>query len=267
MHVVVTGASSGIGRAIALEYGRAGAKLTLVARRRDKLEALARELGTDCFVAPCDLSDLSHAADWLEAAEQANGPIDVLVNNAGVMTLGATAQLPAADGQRMLDVCLGAPLHLTRAVLPGMLARGGGAIVQVSSMAAFAAPPGGTWYSAAKAGLEAFTEGLRAELRGTGVHLLGVYPGPVATPLADAGYAAYEPNGVVSALPLGSPERLAQLIRRGVERRQRTLVYPGAFRVGQIFPRFGRWFTNAVSPKLKTLPTGSATAAMLPPAP
>ncbi len=253
MHVVVTGASSGIGRAIALEYGRAGAKLTLVARREEKLEEVAREAG-GAFVVARDLSKLDRVADWLDEAERRNGPVDVLVNNAGVMTLAPAAQLSAEEGQRMIDVCLSAPLRLTRAVLPGMLERRSGTIVQVSSMAAVVQTPGGSWYGAAKAGLLAFTEGLRAELRGSGVHLLGVYPGPVDTPLAEGGYAAFEKSAVVDALPVGTPERLAELVRLGVERRQKTLVYPGAFRLAWLFPRAARWFTAASAPALKPLP-------------
>jgi short-subunit dehydrogenase len=266
MHVAITGASSGIGRALAVEYGRAGAKLTLVARRRELLEEVAREIGREVHIVAQDLSDPERAAEWLLAAEDVNGPVDVLVNNAGVMSIGATAELDARTGQRMLDVCLSAPLRLTRAVLPGMLERGGGTVVQVASMASFATPPGGTWYGAAKAGLASFSESLRHELKGTGVNVLTVYPGPVATPLADAAYAAYAPSRIVDALPAGNPQELATLIRSGVARGSARIVYPRFYRMGQLFPGFARWLTRAASPTLKAHTLTQAHAAVALPA-
>ena len=264
MHVAITGASSGIGRALAVEYGRAGAKLTLVARRRELLEEVAREIGREVHIVAQDLSDPERAAEWLPAAEEINGPVDVLINNAGVMSIGLTAELDARVGQRMLDVCLSAPLRLTRAVLPSMLERRAGTIVQVASMASFATPPGGTWYGAAKAGLASFAESLRHELKGTGVNILTVYPGPVATPLADAGYAAYAPSRIVDALPAGNPQDLAKLIRSGVAKGSARIIYPSFYRMGQLFPGFARWFTKAASPKLKahTLTQAHAVAAL-----
>jgi len=268
MHVAITGASSGIGRGLAVEYGRAGAKLTLVARRRELLEELAREIGREVHIVAQDLSDPDRAAEWLPAAEAANGPVDVLINNAGGMSIGASVELDARVGQRMLDICLSAPLRLTRAVLPGMVERHSGTVVQVASMASFATPPGGTWYGAAKAGLASFAESLRHELKGTGVNILTVYPGPVATPLADAGYAAYAPSRIVDALPAGNPQELAVQIRSGVAKGSARIVYPSFYRMGQLFPGFAKWFTRAASPKLKahTL-TQAHAAAALPAAP
>ncbi len=266
MHVAITGASSGIGRALAVEYGRAGAQLTLVARRRELLEEVAREIGRDVHIVAQDLSDPERAAEWLPAAEEINGPVDVLINNAGVMSIGLTAELDPRIGQRMLDVCLSAPLRLTRAVLPGMIERRSGTIVQVASMASFATPPGGTWYAAAKAGLASFAESLRHELKGTGVNILTVYPGPVATPLADLGYAAYAPSRVVDALPAGDPQELAVLIRSGVAKGSARIVYPAFYRVGQLFPGVARWFTRAASPKLKVHTLAQAHAAIALPA-
>ena len=230
MHVVITGASSGIGRALALEYGRAGAALTLVARR----EELLRELET--------------IGGFLDGAIAKNGAIDVFVNNAGVMDIGPTHELSAEIGQRMLDVCLSAPLRLTRAVLPAMLARRSGTIVQVASVAAFVPPPGGTWYGAAKAGLSAFSETLRVELKGTGVNVLSVYPGPVKTPLADGARATYSESAVIDSMPEGTPEVLAQQVLRSVDKRSARLVYPKAYAATRWFPSFFRWMTALATP-------------------
>ena len=154
-HVVITGASSGIGEALAREMARAGAHLTLVARRRDRLEQLARECGTRAHVIERDLSDLEGAASWLSEAVAALGPIDILVNNAGVESIGPTVGIDPRDARRVLALNLEAPLLLSSAVLPGMQARGG-VIVNVASVAALAPPPQFAWYAASKGGLAAF---------------------------------------------------------------------------------------------------------------
>src|SRR5689334_14509656 len=105
MHVAITGASSGIGEAIAREYAKAGAHLTLVARRRDLLEAIAKDAPKAQVVA-ADLSDVAHAADWVAPAEQALGPIDVLINNAGVQIVGPSVDVDPAEGERLIAVDL-----------------------------------------------------------------------------------------------------------------------------------------------------------------
>src|SRR5262245_17354796 len=99
MHVAITGASSGIGEALAREYGRHGAKLTLVARREELLRRLAGEIGGDVFVAPHDLSLPEGAEGWIASAEAAHGPIDVLVNNAGIEKTGPTAEADVEIGR------------------------------------------------------------------------------------------------------------------------------------------------------------------------
>ena len=152
MHVAVTGASAGIGEAIAREYGRAGASVTLVARRKERLDAIAKEMGGKTAVFAVDLSDSSKACDWIAAAEAALGPIDVLVNNAGAQIVGATDEADVDKGEEILRLNVFTPMRLTRAVLPGMLARGFGAIVDVASMAGLTPMPGMFYYNAAKGG-------------------------------------------------------------------------------------------------------------------
>ncbi len=253
MHVAITGASSGIGAALARELGRAGHTLTLVARRRTLLDDIAAELGNRTLVVEHDLANPDHATAWLAAAEATHGPIDVLVNNAGMENVGATATSDIATGVKLLQLNLVTPLLLTREILPRMLARKSGTIVQVASVAALVAPPGQAWYGASKAGLAQFTETLRAELAGTGVLVCVVYPGPVATPMADSAYAAYEGgrDGAAGRGPEGTPAKLATLVRRAVEKRRPRVIYPRFYAVTYFVPWLARFITFRASPRLK----------------
>jgi short-subunit dehydrogenase len=235
-HVVITGASSGIGEAIAREYGRAGASLTLVARRRELLEKLAGEIKGKTRVVAADLADPAQATSWLAAAEAELGPVDILVNNAGVQVVAPTVEVSVEETRRLLEVDLQSPLALIRAVLPAMLQRKSGVIVNVASLAALAPTPGMMAYNAAKAGFAAASESLRGELRKSGVHVLTVYPGPVHTPMGDAGYAAYPPTLGPRLLPTGTSEKLARLVRAGVERRQARIIYPWLYTMVRWFP-------------------------------
>lgn len=142
MHVIVTGASSGIGEALAREYLSRGAKVTLVARRRGKLAELAAGHESACHVVEADLSDHHHASDWVDAAVAAQGPVDVLVNNAGAQIVGRTVDTPFEDAERMLRLNVLSPFKLTLHVLPAMLRCGSGTIVDIASMAALAPPRG-----------------------------------------------------------------------------------------------------------------------------
>jgi short-subunit dehydrogenase len=251
LHVAVTGASAGIGAAIVREYAAAGARVTLVARRRDLLEPLAASLASPGHVAIADLRDCDAATAWIPAAEAAHGPIDVLVNNAGVQIVGPSAATDLAAAEAMLTLDLVVPMRLCLAVLPGMLARGRGTIVNVASMAAIAPTPGMFYYSAAKGGLGAASEALRGELRRTGVHVLTVYPGPVATDMEVAGRARYEPGFIADRLPVGDPAVLARRLRRAAERRRPRLIYPRFYNLSRWFPTVTSWFLDSFTPALR----------------
>ena len=181
---VVTGASRGIGAEVARRLAADGARLALVARSRDALTTLARELGAEPVV--CDVGD---PAQTERAAEQigtlAGGAPDIVVNNAGTFSISAAHKTTTEHFRRTLEVNLVAPFALVRAFLPGMRARGSGHLVTLGSVADRNIYPGNAAYSASKYGLRALHEVLRAELRGSGVRASLVSPGPVDTEIWD----------------------------------------------------------------------------------
>jgi short-subunit dehydrogenase len=251
MHVVVTGASSGIGEALVREYARAGAAVTLVARRKELLERLAAEVGGRTLCVGSDLTRTEAACEWVDEAEQALGPIDVLVNNAGMQIVAPTDATRPEEGEALLRLNVHTPLRLTLRVLPGMLQRGRGTIVDVASMAALTPTPGMYYYNASKAALAAASESLRAELKGTGVHVLTIYPGPVHTPMGDRGIEGYEPSKAAALLPWGTAEELARLVRQAAEKRKPRLVYPRSYGMSRRFPNLARWLVATCAPRLK----------------
>ena len=249
MHIAITGASSGIGEALARRLYH-GNKLTLIARRLDLLEKLSAELGPNTRIAAADLSDEHKCASWVEAAEAAHGPIDLLINNAGMENTGPTAQVDLDKAWQLMRLNLFTPLKLIHTVLPHMLARKSGAIVNIVSMAAITPIATQSWYSGSKGGLANFSEALHYELQGSGVHVLTVYPGPVKTAMADSAYAAFGGRkGIVGAIPEGKTEVLAQKIQACLQKKKARLVYPFFYLGGMWFPNLSRWFSNRFSPR------------------
>lgn len=250
MHVVVTGASAGIGRGLARGFAAIGADLTLVARSEDKLQSLASEVSTRTHVVPRDLSDAATATDWLPGAEAALGPVDVLINNAGVQIIGPTAETDIEAAERLLVLDLHVPLRLTRAVLPSMLERRAGTIVDIASMAALAPTPGMTWYNAAKAGLAGASEAMRGELRRQGVHVVTVYPGIIPTDMGTKGLAKYEKSRMLGLQPQGDVDTLARLVVRAVQKHRPRVIYPRFNATARMFPGITRWVMDRFTPPL-----------------
>jgi short-subunit dehydrogenase len=179
---LVTGATSGIGHAFARRLAASRQDLVLVARTTERLEAVAEELrrvhGVRVEVLPADLADPEDLRRVAARLTDAGRPVDLLVNNAGFGARGRLLSGDVAEEVRLLDVLVRAVLVLTCSALPGMVERGRGRVVNVSSVASFV--PGGT-YSAAKAWVTTFTQGLHAELAGTGVTATALCPGYVRT--------------------------------------------------------------------------------------
>lgn len=257
MHVIVTGASSGIGEALARAFLDAGANVTLVARRRELLDALAGSVPpARTHVVCADLSEPAASCGWVDAAERALGPIDVLVNNAGVQIVRAAAETPWEEAERLLVLDLHTPLRLTQLVLRRMLPRGAGTIVDIASMAAIAPTPGMFFYNAAKAGLAAASESLRAEVKPHGLHVVTVYPGPVASPMEAAAREAYEETRAARVAPMGSADELARLVVQAVRRKLPRVIYPRAYAVARHLPNATRWSLDRLTPPLKRPPKG-----------
>ncbi len=250
-HVIITGASSGIGEALTKAYLASGAKVTLVARRKDRLDGLASLAPERAYVVQADLADPARVTTWLGEAEAKLGPIDVLINNAGVQIVARTESVEWLDAERMLQVDLLSALRLTHAVLPSMIARRSGTIVDVASMAAIAPTPGMYFYNAAKGGLAAASESLRGELRRQGVHVVTVYPGPVSTAMEVAGRAAYAKSLAASLVPGGHPDELARLVIRAVDKKRARVIYPRSYAVSRHLPNLTRWFLDTFTPEIE----------------
>lgn len=240
-HVLITGAAGGIGTALA-EAIRAHAPSTrLTLTDLGECDALAESLGGAVSL-PSDLTAPGAPAELLARAEEAFGPVDVLVNNAGIVDFVAMSHPDSWQrGRRVLDIDLLAPLELSHLVLPGMLARGRGGLVQVASIAALSPMRGGVWYGAAKAGFAMASEALHMETRGTGVHVLTVYPGPITTPLEQKGRAQIGEDSSARILPSGKPDGLAREVVRSWSRGRRRLIYPSLYGVLGVLPSVGRW--------------------------
>jgi NADP-dependent 3-hydroxy acid dehydrogenase YdfG len=187
---LVTGASSGIGEATALALAAEGARVALVARRRDRLEALAQRIG-DAIVIEADVTDPEQAADAVARTVEATGRLDVLVANAGVMLLGPAVGAPLEEWDRMVAVNVQGVLHTTHAALPHLIdaaataPRGVSDLVVVSSTAGRAARSGSGVYNLTKFGVGAFSEALRQEVTRRHVRVGLIEPGATATELRD----------------------------------------------------------------------------------
>ncbi|HSG50226.1 MAG TPA: SDR family oxidoreductase [Longimicrobiales bacterium] len=186
---LITGASSGIGEAVARALAEQGTRVALVARRRERLEALAEEIrrsGGEAMVQPADVTDRIALAKAAAAVREEWGGVRILVNNAGIMPLSPMAHLRVEDWERMVDVNVKGVLFGIAAVLPDMLAEGDGHIVNVGSLAGRRPFPGGAVYSATKFAVRSLTWGMQLELSAArGIRVTDVQPGVVDTELTD----------------------------------------------------------------------------------
>jgi len=199
---LITGASGGIGAAIARTLHVQGAIVALSGTRRDALDALAKALGERAFVCPADLRDASEPDSLIVAAEAAAGPLAILVNNAGMTRDMLALRMRDEDWQAVLDIDLSAPFRLARSALRGMLRRRAGRIINISSIVGATGNAGQANYAAAKAGLVGMTKALAQEVASRGITVNAVAPGFIATPMTDK-LSEQQRTKLAEAIPLG----------------------------------------------------------------
>ncbi len=222
--VLITGASSGIGRACAVEYHRAGSRVVAAARSLDKLKDLASELGgTRVLPVAMDVTKPSDHESAIRRAVEHFGPIEVLVNNAGWASFSPVADTPRDHIERMLALNLAGPIALIQAVLPSMRERDSGQIVNISSVVGNQTIPNMTIYSATKAALTSLSTGLRMELRGSGIDVLLIAPGSTRTAFFETA-ARLNVRTVRFAQTQYSPQRVARAVVRSSRRRRREVT-------------------------------------------
>ena len=252
---LITGASSGLGALFARELARRGYDLLLVARRKDRLEALAVEIQSQQPVAvEVFQTDLSNAEQLnrLEAHLSQLDRLEFLVNNAGFATYGRFARVEPDKHIAMVNVHLVATVRLTRAALPGMLSRQKGAIINVSSMSAFVPIGVGVVYGTTKAALVAFSQALSHELRGSGVRVQALCPGFIRTEFHETPELKKFQRSSVPGFMWGNPETVVSDSFRALEKGQVVCIPGGFYKFGSFFLRnqifspiiklFIRWF-------------------------
>jgi hypothetical protein len=217
--VVITGASSGIGRALAAEYARRGATLGLIARRAELLRELASDLKVQTALYALDVRDATGLARSADDFRTRFGSPDVVIANAGVSAGTSTERSEdRAVFQEILDVNVMGMMNTFQAFLPGMRAAGSGILVGIASVAGFRGIPGSGAYSASKAAAIAYLESLRVEIRGSGVSVVTISPGYIATPMTD-----HNPYPMPFIIPANvAARRMADAIAR----RKRHVVVP-----------------------------------------
>lgn len=252
--VWITGASSGIGASLAVAFADAGAQLILSARRQNELEQVAARCQGDVLIVPMDVTDQSSIDAAVATVQRECDGIDVLVNNAGITQRSRATETDMAVYRRLLEVNLFGTIALTSAMLPGMLERGEGQIVCMSSIAGKVGAPMRTGYCAAKHAVVGYCDALRAEVQDQGVHVLVVCPGFVNTPIS---YSALKGDGKThgsmdadqaSGVP---PEIVAKRTLQAVERGEHEILVGGkeilAAHLKRISPRLLASLTRRVA--------------------
>ncbi|MGH3855693.1 MAG: SDR family oxidoreductase [Pseudonocardiaceae bacterium] len=221
-HVIVTGGSSGIGKAIAALFAQRAARVTIIARRRAELDAAAAQIGTSATILAlnADVSDRAAITVALRTAVGTFGPVDILVCSAGIAHPGYFEEIPDEAFRRAMDVNYFGTLYTIRGVLGEMRSRGCGHVVLISSGAALIGMFGYTAYGPSKFAIRGLAESLRAELVDTGVRVSVVYPPDVDTPqlAAEEQTRPSELKAVAGSAVVWSPETAARIIVKGISR-------------------------------------------------
>jgi len=245
MAVLITGGSRGIGPVVAEALAKQGADIALVARSKTGLDEVAtriEEMGVKTLIMPIDLRQPSKREELVTDVMRQFGKIDILVNNAGLETEGAYVELPWPSIQETIEVNLVAPMALTYLVLPGMLERRTGYIVNIASIAAKSGAPYAATYSGTKAGLAEWTRALRLELAGTGICFSTIFPGYVREVGMFAKFGMNAPWIVGSCTPSQVAKAVVNAIEKGrIEKiiNSRPLRY--SFILNELSPTIGDW--------------------------
>ncbi|HSN72026.1 MAG TPA: SDR family oxidoreductase, partial [Steroidobacteraceae bacterium] len=210
---LITGASSGIGEALAQRFARGGHNLVLVARRADRLQALAKSVskvhGVKAWAVVADLTQPDAARKLATSMKRARRPIDVLVNNAGILEVGGFVNTPAARHRQLIDLNVAGLTAMLAEFVPPMVARGYGRVLNVASIAAFQPVPSLATYAATKAYVLSLTESLAEELQGTGVAVTALCPGITATEMLDGARKSRDDLTRLPRLLVGTAESVA----------------------------------------------------------
>ena len=233
---LVTGASSGIGKATARLLAKRGARVLLVARSRDKLQRLASTIkahGGQVNAYATDLSDASAVHEMASAVRGDFGIPDIIVNNAGAGKWMPVVETSAEDARKMIELPYLASFYVTREFLADMMERGSGHIVNVTSVASYLAWPNASGYIAARHALKGFNDALRTETEGTGVNVTLIVMGTVESPYWEHNPSSREkvPKGIPGLTSILTTEDAAALIIKGIESEARRLVRPWIFRL------------------------------------
>jgi uncharacterized protein len=226
---VVTGASSGIGASIARELAQRGHQVVLVARRAEKLTELAAALGDRAHVVPADLSSREDRAALADRIDDLGLTPNILVNNAGLSTMGPIAASDVAAELNLVEVDVSAVVDLCSRFVPAMVVRRSGAVLNVGSVGAFGPLPGQASYAAAKAFVVSYSYALREELRGTGVTAAALCPGPVHTGFGEtAGFSKEDAEALLPKFLWLTADQVAKAAVDGLSAGKAVIV-PGAF--------------------------------------
>jgi len=235
---VVTGASSGIGAAVATDLAGRGARVVAVARRADRLTEVVDRLrvaSPDSIAHRADVSSRKACDEIVRATEDHFGRVDILVNNAGISVHKNAARTTVNEIEQLMAVNFFAPVYLSMAALPGMLERRDGSIVNVTSVAGYIPNPGESAYGASKAALSRWSHGLAVDLDGTGVHVGVLSPGPINTEIWSLDE---EPSYTGKLYP---PQLVADAVAKMIERRATHRTAPRRYgAVGVLYPLLGR---------------------------
>ncbi|MFZ5628511.1 MAG: SDR family NAD(P)-dependent oxidoreductase [Spirochaetota bacterium] len=256
MHVFITGAATGIGEATidAILEKIPSAGFTIADKNQQALQEVCQKLtrrGVHNHGIACDLTDIDGIPDIVNRSRQQMGEVELLVNNAGVMLVEDFTRMSWEKAMLTVNLNLLAPARLMKEVLPGMLERDSGGIINIASMAGKTLLPGCTWYGASKAGIGQISEITGLEIENSNVHILTVYPGPVDTGLAAGARANLEENLAARYMPVGDRETLARKMVHAFLNKQDVLAYPEIYDTARHFHTLSAWFAKRLAPRTR----------------